>query len=957
MRKLAKLISATMLPAAAAIALSAGAKSLPCPEAADAPTELMLESILRAVPTGVGLVHNRKLTMVNDYVLELTGYTRSELIGKSALMLYPSDIEYSYVGKEKYRQIAETGTGTVETVWKTKNGQLKPVLMSSTPLDINDLSIGVTFTVLDISDIKEAEIRFSAAFESNPAPLVISDIETGEFLAVNQAWCDMLGYSKEEHSGASSYSLGIWESTEQRSKALEIFKASGFLKELPVKFLSKCGKIKHGAWSAEAIPMYGREVLLSLIQDETYRVEAQQAMLKRSIVFISGLAVLMAFLLFLVMRLWKLNKLWKTDAENLRSSRAMLNAVLDTVPHAIFWKDHAGRYSGCNKLFLEITGIGPGEIIGRTDFDMPWKDFAQSYITDDRQVMAQRKSKLGIIEKIQIDSGSVRLIETSKAPLIGKDGEPEGVIGTFADVTQKMKTEEDAAYRQSILDSLLANLPIGVFMVESGSGKPIIANPKAKELLGRGILPDVNDKNISEVYKAITSGTREKYPTGKMPIILGMHGKKSYIDDMVVIRPDGSEVLLEVFGTPVPDASGKLIASIAIFVDISERKRQEKILRESKERLSALFRSMNELVAEFEIIYGQDKEAADYRLTHCNQAYADAAGQEISALVGGLASKSIGNPEPSMLKAYTQVAETGLVFEHEHYYAPSDRYFSMSVVSPCRGKFAVVMSDISVVKRILEDLEIKNKELESYLYIASHDLRSPLVNIRGFSGRLSRSAETISKLVADAAFKSGGLAEQAADISNSEIPRSLDFINANAEKIDSIITGLLQVSRTGRLTIQPENINTVKLIGEVVKSCQLELVEAGAAIDYSGLDNCYGDAALLNQLFSNLILNAIKYRSPDRPLAIKISSERKYGKIAYCVEDNGVGMEHQELDKIWDLFYRTSCNSNTQGQGIGLSIVKRIAEKHKGKVWASSSPGLGSKFFIELYRHDIPKYS
>lgn len=114
--------------------------------------EERLRSIFLAAPVGIGLVTNRRLDEVNTTLCRMTGYTRNELIGQSSRVLYPSDEEYDYVGSEKYRQIAERETGTVETRWQRKDGDIIDIILSSTPLDRNDLSRGVTFTALDITE-------------------------------------------------------------------------------------------------------------------------------------------------------------------------------------------------------------------------------------------------------------------------------------------------------------------------------------------------------------------------------------------------------------------------------------------------------------------------------------------------------------------------------------------------------------------------------------------------------------------------------------------------------------------------------------------------------------------------------------------------------------------------------------------------------------------------------------
>ena len=116
--------------------------------------EAILKSIFRAAPTGIGLVKSRVLKRVNERICDMTGYSRDDLLGKSSRMLYPSEKDFEYVGKEKYGQIAKRGTGTVETRWKRKDGSLIDVLLSSTPLDPNNLTAGVTFTALDITERK-----------------------------------------------------------------------------------------------------------------------------------------------------------------------------------------------------------------------------------------------------------------------------------------------------------------------------------------------------------------------------------------------------------------------------------------------------------------------------------------------------------------------------------------------------------------------------------------------------------------------------------------------------------------------------------------------------------------------------------------------------------------------------------------------------------------------------------
>ena len=160
----------------------------------------MLSSIFRAVPTGIGVVSNRVIKMANERLCEITGYSDDELHGQNARMLYPTNEEFEYVGREKYQQIANRGTGTVETHWKRKNGEVIDVLLSSTPLVPDDLSAGVVFSALDITERKRIEnkLQFTqfAIDHSDDAAFWMK--KDARFFYVNDAACRALGYSRDE---------------------------------------------------------------------------------------------------------------------------------------------------------------------------------------------------------------------------------------------------------------------------------------------------------------------------------------------------------------------------------------------------------------------------------------------------------------------------------------------------------------------------------------------------------------------------------------------------------------------------------------------------------------------------------------------------------------------------------------------------------------------------------------
>ena len=273
----------------------------------------------------------------------------------------------------------------------------------------------------------------------------------------------------------------------------------------------------------------------------------------------------------------------RQQEDELIESRALLQTIIDSTPLRIFWKDTELNYLGCNPAFAKDAGKEhPVEVIGKNDYQMVWAEQADLYRTDDRQVMSSGTAKLFYEEMQTTPEGQTIWISTSKVPIRNSHNEVVGVLGIYSDITERKHTEEklslsEAALKRqnNLFSSLLQALPMGVFMVEAPSGTPLVVNDAAQKLLGRGILPDTNRENLSEVYKAYKMGSKEPYPPDEMPIVLGMQGISAYVDDMVIRRPDGGMTILEVQGTPVVDENDQIWASLVSFADISERKMHE----------------------------------------------------------------------------------------------------------------------------------------------------------------------------------------------------------------------------------------------------------------------------------------------------------------------------------------------------------------------------------------------
>lgn len=251
------------------------------------------------------------------------------------------------------------------------------------------------------------------------------------------------------------------------------------------------------------------------------------------------------------------------------------------------------------------------------------------------------------------------------------------------------------------------------------------------------------------------------------------------------------------------------------------------------------------------------------------------------------------------------------------------------------------------MERLMRLLESKNEELQSIVYSASHDLRSPLVNINGFSGFLKTHCGQLQQLLHDKAIPET-IRNAAESLLRQDIPEDLEFITLSAKKMESLINGLLQVSRIGTTVICPVPLNMNALIGGIIKNAAYRIQETGADVTTDNLPACVADADQINQVFSNLLDNALKYADPSRKPRIHISGQSREGYCVYCVQDNGIGIHPDHQNKVFELFHRLNPHIAADGEGLGLTIVRRILDMHNGKVWIESVPGKGSQFFVSL---------
>ena len=235
------------------------------------------------------------------------------------------------------------------------------------------------------------------------------------------------------------------------------------------------------------------------------------------------------------------------------------------------------------------------------------------------------------------------------------------------------------------------------------------------------------------------------------------------------------------------------------------------------------------------------------------------------------------------------------------------------------------------VKRHAAELEQRvaerTAELEAFSYSVSHDLRTPLLTIDGFSRMLL---------------------EDYTDALDAEGQRQLQVICNNAEKMGQLIDDLLAFARIGRREMVPSPINMNELAQTVFEELSAANPERELHLKMQAIPSSFGDQAMIGQVFTNLLSNAIKFTRPQEAAVIEVGARTEDGETVFFVKDNGVGFDMAYADKLFGVFQRLHSDEEFEGTGVGLAIVQRIIHRHGGRVWAESEIGKGATIYFTL---------
>lgn len=642
----------------------------------------------------------------------------------------------------------------------------------------------------------------------------------------------------------------------------------------------------------------------------------------------------------------------KKAEEALHAERRFLGAVLDNIQAGVVACDAEGAITFSNEAARDVFGMA-GEPLPPE----PWGTHYDLYRADGTTRLEPHEFPLyqalrvgrvrndELVVRLHADAPPRHLLVSGQS-LHGGDGTKVGAVIAMHDITELKAAQADVQTSKDLLASVLSSSLDGIYAFEAVRDEAgalvdfewILVNERAEELMGRSAdallgahlleqMPGARDSGLFDEYvRVVETGAPFEHES-----YFNYDGREGWFRVTAVRRGDGLAVT---------------------FRDITKRKRAEEALRRSEAFLRMaqqigrigswewdLHTGIFTWSEEMYHIFGLDEDAFDGRLeTILNAVHPDDRERVREAMQQARREPCVPALEYRVVwpdGSVHVVASDGTVIGREHG-APTRL---VGTVQDITERFR----DKQRIERANAALEQRNRELQDFAYVASHDLQEPLRKVRAFADLFE---------------------EDYGDRVDAMGEHYLDRIRDAAERMSKLITDLLAFSRVSTQARPFQDVDLDRIVAEVISDLEVRISEVEGSIEVGNLPTIEADPTQMRQLLQNLIGNAFKFRRPDVRPVVQVTAERVHaadvlgGDAGYriTVRDNGIGFENKFLDRIFTPFQRLHGRGEYEGTGMGLAICRRIVERHHGHITARSTPGAGAAFVVTLpVRHPAPQ--
>jgi PAS domain S-box-containing protein len=590
-------------------------------------------------------------------------------------------------------------------------------------------------------------------------------------------------------------------------------------------------------------------------------------------------------------------------------AKERLGAINDTTPECLKIVAPDGTLLQMNSAGLAMVGASSAEeVVGKNVYDLIAPEDQERFREFNKRICHGERGTLEF-DIIGIGGGR-RHMETHAAPL-RRSGETVQLAITH-DITERKRAERASLLLGAIIDSsddAIISKDLNGVITSWNIGAERLFGYAAEEVVGQPVTILIPFDRLEEE-----------------PKILSRLKRGERVDHFETIRKRKDGALLDISLTisPVKDRQGNIIGVSKIARDITERKRAQAALLESEARFRQLADSMPQLVW---------TARPDGHFDYYNERWYQFTGLSRDGMED-VSWDSILHPDDlqNWRQSWDAAVQSGNPYNIEHRLWDRRnhcwRWFAGRAlpVYDSDGKIVKWFGssiDIDDLKRVEDDLRRANEDLEQFAFSASHDLQEPLRSVKIYSELLSTTC-------------GGALDSQGLEF--------LTYLRSGATRMEMLVRDLLAYTQVTKFEKPVEAADSGEALATTLANLAGAISESGATVTADPLPCLPVHLTHLQQMFQNLIGNAIKYRSPERPPVVHISAERQGGHWIFTVSDNGIGIGPEYKERIFGLFKRLHTSDEYSGTGIGLAICQRIVDRYHGRIWVESEPGKGSTF-------------